>query len=218
MLNEGGLHGMQFIAAAETFNRRDLTIADIESERHTGVHRRSIEQDRTGRTGTAIANDFSSCQIKIDAQGLSQGRTRLDLEAACGTIHLKRDRNRTRTQRTGRSFVGLSEQSGVEDRGPSRSEPGTLDERSAAKARVLRGRFLRRHGGELLGVVQKTILLLDKDLMECPSDAKKCEWDRTQLADDDRDAEILLKTALSRLIHLKKGHDSSRGLVSSLSL
>jgi hypothetical protein len=68
--DEGRLHAARSVRIAETLERRNLLLAGVDSERHTGSLRLAVDEDAAGAALAKSATEFGAAKPEIVAQGV----------------------------------------------------------------------------------------------------------------------------------------------------
>src|SRR3954447_10150616 len=91
MLHEGTLHGMQFVAIRQTFDRPDFLAVGLRRKHQTGPHRLAVDDDGAGPANTVLAADMRPGLPAILADRIDQRAARLDLYRMITTVDVQCD-------------------------------------------------------------------------------------------------------------------------------
>src|SRR4029079_19785002 len=78
MGDEGFLHGVQFVAICETFNRSDSLALRLDRKHQAGSYRVIVEDHRAGTADAVLATDMRPGQPAFVADDIGQRLSRLD--------------------------------------------------------------------------------------------------------------------------------------------
>lgn len=92
MGDEGGLHGMQLVAARDAFDGEDVGTVVADGEREAGIDALAVDEDGAGAALTAVASLLGSGQIEALTQEIEQRDAWIvEDEIAPRTVHGEAD-------------------------------------------------------------------------------------------------------------------------------
>jgi hypothetical protein len=78
---------------AETFDGGDLVAVVHHGQAQAGVDAPAVDMDRARPALTVVAALLRAGQVKVLAQGVQQGRARIEPQVMANTVHLQADRH-----------------------------------------------------------------------------------------------------------------------------
>src|SRR5262249_49105132 len=92
MRDEGGLDGMELLAARYTLDREDVGTVMAECQRHAGIDSSPVDKDRAGAALAAVASLLRSGQVQTLTQKIEQCDARIrKLDVSPFTVNKEAD-------------------------------------------------------------------------------------------------------------------------------
>src|SRR5579859_4648045 len=95
--NEGRGQRLHVLIFGDALDGGDLMACGIDGQGHAAVHRGLVEEHGAARTHAAVAADFGSGHIELDAQSLGQRGARLDVQSMVLAVDMEGDGEGLRT-------------------------------------------------------------------------------------------------------------------------